>query len=186
MIDVLFLTGPENITVAEILFELGWHLEDVRCVGDIEYLADQTLPRPLAIIQRGDFLGGEAVRSLFDATCWFCVAEGAPATIVLGAGFDESTDSIRAEVSSQDRKSRLWGAQTWPLCIQKALGLHKMDPDRRVTVCSECLRTSCWMGWFLCDLAKAAGVLELPVWALEKLELEHSDYWEPEAPGVPA
>ena len=48
-----------------------------------------------------------------------------------------------------------------------------------VTVCSYCLRASCWQGKFYCDQAKSAGVTELPVKTLKKLKLEHPDFWNP-------
>ena len=47
-----------------------------------------------------------------------------------------------------------------------------------VTVCSYCLRASCWQGKFYCDHAKSAGVTELPVKTSKKLKLEHPDFWK--------
>jgi len=52
------------------------------------------------------------------------------------------------------------------------------DRYKKISVCSECLQSSCVQGIFYCDKAKNADIIELPVWALEKLNLEHPDYWE--------
>ncbi len=54
------------------------------------------------------------------------------------------------------------------------------DPDdsRLVTVCGVCLQASCWQGIFLCQDAKGAGTVDLPVMALRALDREHSDYWK--------
>jgi hypothetical protein len=48
---------------------------------------------------------------------------------------------------------------------------------RLVTVCSACLKASCWRGLFMCDESQNAGTVELPVSALIALNREHSDYW---------
>ena len=51
---------------------------------------------------------------------------------------------------------------------------------RKVTVCSECFRASCWEGYFMCDLSANAKTIEVPIWILEKLKLESPDYWKEE------
>lgn len=45
--------------------------------------------------------------------------------------------------------------------------------DRLITVCSDCLRTSCWHGEFMCDNATAAGIIELTELELTGLHREH-------------
>lgn len=60
--------------------------------------------------------------------------------------------------------------------------MSKPDPitraDRLVTVCSECRRACCWQGTFMCDEARFANVIDAPISELEKLDLEHPDYWK--------
>lgn len=46
-----------------------------------------------------------------------------------------------------------------------------------VTVCSECLMSSCWQGIFMCEKSKNAGTIEKNIEELEKLNLENSSYW---------
>lgn len=46
-----------------------------------------------------------------------------------------------------------------------------------VTVCSKCLRASCFQGLFFCEDYKTAGTLEKTVKELLELKLEHSDYF---------
>lgn len=47
-----------------------------------------------------------------------------------------------------------------------------------ITVCDKCLQASCWQGMFICDESVTAGVVEKSIDELEKLGLEHSDYWK--------
>ena len=47
-----------------------------------------------------------------------------------------------------------------------------------VTVCSSCLRASCWKGIYLCEAARTAKTVNLSVLELAKLGLESSDYWD--------
>jgi len=47
-----------------------------------------------------------------------------------------------------------------------------------VTVCSACLRASCWHGQFMCDGSKTAGTVRKTVAELRPLRLEHPDYWK--------
>jgi hypothetical protein len=49
--------------------------------------------------------------------------------------------------------------------------------DRLVTVCSACLRASCWQGKFMCDEAQTASTRQMPVAELRQLKLEHPSYW---------
>jgi hypothetical protein len=53
------------------------------------------------------------------------------------------------------------------------------DADRLVTVCDNCLQASCWKSIFMCDEARTAGTVDLPVRRLRELAHEHPDYWEP-------
>lgn len=55
-------------------------------------------------------------------------------------------------------------------------GITAQD-TRLVTVCSRCLRASCWQGQFYCDDAKSAGTVEKTVAELEKVGREHASYW---------
>lgn len=48
---------------------------------------------------------------------------------------------------------------------------------RLITVCDSCLCASCWQGIVMCDYAQTAGVREMPVESLQRLKLEHSDWW---------
>lgn len=46
-----------------------------------------------------------------------------------------------------------------------------------VTVCSGCLRASCWHAWDQCENHALLGSIELPVTALEALNRETPDWW---------
>lgn len=48
---------------------------------------------------------------------------------------------------------------------------------RLVTVCSSCLRASCWQGSFYCDDAKSAATVEKTVGELADASREHPSYW---------
>lgn len=54
---------------------------------------------------------------------------------------------------------------------------NKAEEDRLVTVCDQCHMASCWRGIFMCNSAQSAGVVQMPVWHLRELGLEHSDYY---------
>ena len=49
---------------------------------------------------------------------------------------------------------------------------------KKIVVCDKCLRASCWHGYFMCDDAKEAGIVEKTVDELKILNLEHPSYWE--------
>jgi len=49
--------------------------------------------------------------------------------------------------------------------------------DRKITVCSECLQASCWLGIFMCQESKFAGTCEKTVAELRVLGRESPDYW---------
>ena len=49
---------------------------------------------------------------------------------------------------------------------------------KKVTVCSSCLRASCWQGEFRCDDYLNAGTVQKSVEELKELNLEDSSYWE--------
>lgn len=55
--------------------------------------------------------------------------------------------------------------------------LPDLNPMRLVTVCSKCMRASCWAGMFMCDEAQNAGTVERPVAELRQLGLEHPKWW---------
>ena len=52
--------------------------------------------------------------------------------------------------------------------------------EETITVCSKCLRACCWHGIFYCDEAwePDTGTVEKTREELEKLGLEHPDYWD--------
>jgi hypothetical protein len=54
--------------------------------------------------------------------------------------------------------------------------LECLTPET-VTVCSECLRASCWQGVYYCEKARTAGTREMTVATLRRLHLEHPRYW---------
>lgn len=56
----------------------------------------------------------------------------------------------------------------------------KIAPDAVVTVCSECLRASCWLGYFYCDNYRSAGLTTKTVSDLRKINREHPCYWRPD------
>lgn len=56
--------------------------------------------------------------------------------------------------------------------------MSRKDDDRLVTVCDKCKCASCWHGEFMCDDAKGAGIVDLPVSTLREMALEHPRYWE--------
>lgn len=53
-----------------------------------------------------------------------------------------------------------------------------MGDETEVTVCAECHRACCWQGYFMCDDAKRANVVQLTVGELRALNLEHEKWWE--------
>lgn len=53
--------------------------------------------------------------------------------------------------------------------------------ERRIDVCSACLKATCWYGLFMCDEARTADVIKMPVSRLQELNREHPDYWTDEA-----
>ena len=56
-------------------------------------------------------------------------------------------------------------------------GRGAVSEDRLVTVCSECLRASCWLGSFYCEKYRQAGTVQKSVRVLRELSREHEDYW---------
>lgn len=51
-----------------------------------------------------------------------------------------------------------------------------------IYVCSNCLRATCWLGLFMCDGSRGAGLYRARRSDLRKLDLENEDYWnEPSA-----
>lgn len=52
--------------------------------------------------------------------------------------------------------------------------------DYTVTVCSECLRASCWTGEFMCEHARSAGTVERRASDLRELNREHPSYYSRE------
>ena len=60
--------------------------------------------------------------------------------------------------------------------------ISKEEDTRLVTVCSACLRATCWQGEFYCEKYKEAGTKELPIAKLRKLNLENPSWWIPREP----
>lgn len=58
-----------------------------------------------------------------------------------------------------------------------------MQDRATVTVCSNCLRASCWQGYFYCDNALEAGTREESRDRLAALDREHPDHWSEEEAG---
>ncbi len=53
-----------------------------------------------------------------------------------------------------------------------------IDPkSRKITVCSSCLRASCFQGEFYCEDYRVAGTVEKNIYQLEELNLEDKHYW---------
>jgi len=50
--------------------------------------------------------------------------------------------------------------------------------NKKITVCDNCFRASCYHGKFYCDEYREAGIINIPIWVLEKLELENPDNWK--------
>jgi hypothetical protein len=48
---------------------------------------------------------------------------------------------------------------------------------RKVTVCSACLRATCWHGHFMCERSGGAGTVDKTVGELLELNREHPSYW---------
>lgn len=48
---------------------------------------------------------------------------------------------------------------------------------KTITICDNCLRASCWQGYFYCERYKEAGTTEKTIAELKELALEHSDWW---------
>ena len=47
-----------------------------------------------------------------------------------------------------------------------------------ITVCSRCLRASCWHGYDLCDEATGASTVEKTLAELQAMALEHPSHWD--------
>lgn len=52
-----------------------------------------------------------------------------------------------------------------------------MRRTRLITVCSSCLRASCWHGLFYCDDYQTAGTVQKTSRELRKMDREHPDYY---------
>lgn len=55
-----------------------------------------------------------------------------------------------------------------------------MSDDDLICVCSDCLRASCWQGYFFCDTAldPESDVIYKTRKELQELALEDSHYWK--------
>lgn len=54
------------------------------------------------------------------------------------------------------------------------------NDDDLITVCSDCLRASCWQGYFFCDTAldPDSSIVQKKRSELAELALEDSRYWK--------
>ena len=59
--------------------------------------------------------------------------------------------------------------------------MSESEEDRMITVCSACLRASCWHGAFYCEEYQTAGTVEKTVRELRALNREAPFYWREEA-----
>lgn len=56
-----------------------------------------------------------------------------------------------------------------------------MNPSKKkIMVCANCLRASCYYGEFYCEDYKTANTTIKTIGELRKLKLENSDYWKSE------
>lgn len=53
-----------------------------------------------------------------------------------------------------------------------------MRNNKKVTVCGNCFKASCWKGYFMCDESQFAGTVEKTIDELKELGLEDSDAWK--------
>lgn len=50
--------------------------------------------------------------------------------------------------------------------------------DSKITVCAECIEASCWLGEFMCEGSRNAGVIQKTVEELIRETGEHPSYWK--------
>jgi hypothetical protein len=55
------------------------------------------------------------------------------------------------------------------------------DGERMITVCAACKMATCWWGLFMCNEARNANVVDMPVSELIKLGREHPSFLTPES-----
>lgn len=53
------------------------------------------------------------------------------------------------------------------------------DAERRVTVCAECLKASCWHGTHMCDKSVNADLTTRTARELDALGFEHPSHYSP-------
>lgn len=51
------------------------------------------------------------------------------------------------------------------------------DKIEMVTVCNKCLKATCWQGLFMCDESQTAGIIDMPIEDLKKINREHPSHW---------
>lgn len=52
-----------------------------------------------------------------------------------------------------------------------------MNENKIVSVCSNCLTAACMYGEFMCNSAKTAADVKMPIYELRKKGLENEEYW---------
>jgi hypothetical protein len=81
------------------------------------------------------------------------------------------------------KKSSLAGCSERNIpCLGSGLRVYRVDLDakpkeRLITVCSACLRASCWQGAHYCEKASNASAVQLPRSKLIALRREHASFW---------
>ena len=72
-------------------------------------------------------------------------------------------------------------------CTLAERGQLRLLDHHEITVCSHCLRASCWAGTLMCDSAQSAGTKRISVGRARRLNREHPSYWVAlrRAEGVP-
>jgi carbon storage regulator len=55
--------------------------------------------------------------------------------------------------------------------------IHGSKEDETITVCSKCLRASCWGGIYMCQEYLSASTAEMTIEQLRKLDLEDESWW---------
>ena len=53
-----------------------------------------------------------------------------------------------------------------------------MRNENLITVCADCLKACCWQGIYMCETSFNADIMYKTKEELEKLNLEHPQYWE--------
>jgi hypothetical protein len=107
----------------------------------------------------------------------FCMRHYASSTSVEGCSLGSLVDALfqAGVLSERDLFEHPFAAEERPCDCEFCRSANK--EKKIVTVCDRCLRACCWQGVFQCEEAKSAGVRQMSVSELEKLDLEGRQYW---------